>query len=148
MEKVKKGIKKYWNWRSKSFLTDRSVTIEKKWESILKELVSASSGRLALDIGTGKGHFAVYLARLGFSVTGIDLSENMIFCARQNAAEHSLDIDFQTGDAEKLESRITLLMWWSPAIYYGRSHHLIKRLKNGGGFSNPGAHWWYRMGSG
>ncbi len=103
MEKIKTAIQKYWNWRSKRFLTDRSVTIEKKWESILKELVSGSPGRLALDIGTGRGHFAVYLARSGFSVTGIDLSENMIYYAGQNAAWHNLDIDFQTGDAEKLE---------------------------------------------
>lgn len=103
MEKIKTGIKKYWNWRSKSFLTDRSVAIAKQWESILKELVSGAPGRLALDIGTGRGHFAVYLARLGFFVTGIDLSENMISYARQNAAWHKLDIDFQIGDAEKLE---------------------------------------------
>jgi ubiquinone/menaquinone biosynthesis C-methylase UbiE len=103
MEKVKTVIKKYWNWRSKSFLTDRSLSIAKQWESILKELVSGAPGRLAMDIGTGRGHFAVYLARLGFSVTGIDLSENMISYARQNAAWHTLDIDFQTGDAEKLE---------------------------------------------
>lgn len=103
MEKIKTAIKKYWNWRSESFLTDRAVTISKQWEIILKELVSGSPGRLALDIGTGRGHFAVYLARLGFFVTGIDLSENMISYARQNAACHNLDIDFQTGDAEELE---------------------------------------------
>jgi ubiquinone/menaquinone biosynthesis C-methylase UbiE len=103
MEKIKKTIKKYWNWRSESFLTDRTVTISKQWEIILKELVSGSPGRLALDIGTGRGHFAVYLARLGFFVTGIDLSENMISYARQNAACHNLGIDFQTGDAEELE---------------------------------------------
>jgi len=103
MDKLKTAIQKYWNWRSKSYLTDRSVTIAKKWESILKELVSGPPGRLALDIGTGKGHVAVYFSRLGLSVTGIDLSENMISYARQNAAEHNLDIDFQTGDAEELE---------------------------------------------
>jgi ubiquinone/menaquinone biosynthesis C-methylase UbiE len=103
MEKIKTMIKKYWNWRSKSFLTDRSVAIAKQWESILKELVSGSPGRLALDIGTGRGHFAVYLARLGFSVTGIDLSEKMISYARENATWRTLDIDFQTGDAEELD---------------------------------------------
>jgi ubiquinone/menaquinone biosynthesis C-methylase UbiE len=148
MEKIKTTIKKYWNWRSKSFLTDRSVTIAKQWESILKELVSGAPGRLAIDIGTGRGHFAVYLARLGFSVTGIDLSENMISYARQNAALHNLDIDFKTGDAEELEFEDNTfdvvvsrnLLWTLPSP--------DKALKEWRRVLKPGVHWWYRMGSG
>jgi ubiquinone/menaquinone biosynthesis C-methylase UbiE len=105
MEKIKTSIKRYWNWRSKSYGhdSDKSIKIANKWESVLKKLVSGAPGRRALDIGTGTGQFAVYLARSGFAVTGIDLSENMISHARQNAITDKLDIDFQTGDAEKLE---------------------------------------------
>ena len=105
MEKIKTSIKRYWNWRSKSYGydTDKSVKIANKWESIFKELVSDAPGRRALDIGTGTGQLAVYLARAGFDVTGIDLSKNMISHARQHAIIKKLDIDFQTGDAESLE---------------------------------------------
>lgn len=105
MEKVKTSIERYWNWRSKSFGydTDKSIEIAKTWEAILKKIVSGAPGKRALDIGTGRGQLAFYLARFGFSVTGIDLSENMISHARQYATAHNLDINFQTGDAEELE---------------------------------------------
>lgn len=105
MEKVKTSIEKYWNWRSRSYGydADKSIKIENRWESVLKELVSDAPGRQALDIGTGRGQFAFYLARLGFAVTGIDLSEKMISHARKNAITHKRNIVFQTGDAEKLE---------------------------------------------
>jgi ubiquinone/menaquinone biosynthesis C-methylase UbiE len=104
MEKTKKVIQKYWDWRSSSFGhdADKSATIALQWERIVTQWAGAASGRRALDIGTGTGQFAVYLARAGFSVTGIDISPAMITQARQYAAEQQCDIDFQTGDAETL----------------------------------------------
>lgn len=105
MERVKTSIKRYWDWRSATFGydSDKPVGIAQQWESIIKKLVLDTPGRQALDIGTGTGQFAVYLARSGFRTTGIDISESMIWRARQNAFEHGFDIDFQTGDAEGLE---------------------------------------------
>lgn len=102
---VKTAIKKYWDWRSKGYGddADKSIRVASRWEAILEELVSDARGRQALDIGTGRGQFAIYLARLGFAVTGIDLSDKMIFHASKNAIKHNLDIALQTGDAEKLE---------------------------------------------
>ena len=104
MARLKDRIRRYWNWRSESYGddADKSETIAAKWESIIGELAIGAGGRQALDIGTGRGQVAVYLARAGFAVTGIDLSENMIDCARQNARRQDLDIDFRTGDAEHL----------------------------------------------
>ncbi len=69
----------------------------------MNELASESPGTRALDVGTGTGQFAVYLAQGGFDVTGIDLSEQMVERAIQNARREGLDIDFRTGDAEHLE---------------------------------------------
>jgi ubiquinone/menaquinone biosynthesis C-methylase UbiE len=104
MNRVKASIKNYWNWRSGSYGhdTDKSIAIANSWESILQELAPGPPGRRALDIGTGTGQLAVYLARAGFDVTGIDLAENMVSQAGQYAATQRLDIDFQTGDAEAL----------------------------------------------
>ncbi|WP_419662783.1 methyltransferase, type 11 [Desulfosarcina variabilis str. Montpellier] len=104
MEKTKKVIQKYWDWRSTSFGhdADKSAAIASQWESIVTQWAGAASGRCALDIGTGTGQFAVYLARAGFSVTGIDISPAMVIRARQYAAEQQCAIDFQTGDAEAL----------------------------------------------
>jgi ubiquinone/menaquinone biosynthesis C-methylase UbiE len=105
VEHVKKPIRKYWNRRSRSYGLDKdkSAAIAATWETVLHELVAHGAGKRALDVGTGTGQFAVYLANKGFEVTGVDLSEEMIATARQNAAEEGLDIHLQTGDAEHLD---------------------------------------------
>ena len=56
----------------------------------------------ALDVGTGPGQLAFYLAQEGFKVTGIDISPAMISRARLKADELGLCVDFRTGDAENL----------------------------------------------
>ncbi|MBN2365240.1 MAG: class I SAM-dependent methyltransferase [Calditrichaeota bacterium] len=52
-----------------------------------------------LDIGCGTGRHSIELAKRGYQVTGIDLSESQLKSARQKAAEQSLKIDFQIHDA-------------------------------------------------
>lgn len=104
MDRIKPAIKKYWNWRSSSFGydADKSVAIARQWQRVVNGLVADVAGKRALDIGTGTGQLAIYLARAGFGVTAIDISEKMIAHAGQYAASHNLDIDFQIGDAESL----------------------------------------------
>jgi len=41
-----------------------------------------------LDLGCGKGRHSIYLNKKGFDVTGVDLAENSINCAKQNENEH------------------------------------------------------------
>jgi len=103
MTPIKKSIKKYWDWRSDSYFTDRSIHIANRWETILKGLLSGTSGKKALDIGTGRGHFALYLAKLGFDVTGVDISDKMIHHAKCHAEEKKLGVNFLVGDAEHLQ---------------------------------------------
>jgi ubiquinone/menaquinone biosynthesis C-methylase UbiE len=105
MDKTKTSIKNYWDWRSTTFGhdADKSAAIAEQWETIVHQVVKGAPGKRALDIGTGTGQFAVYLARGGFDVTGIDISEAMIAEAQRYAADQGLDIDFQTGDAESLD---------------------------------------------
>lgn len=104
MDKIKPGIKEYWNWRSASFGcdADKSMDIARQWQQVMNRLVADVTGKRALDIGTGTGQLAIYLARAGFNVTAVDLSEKMIARAGQYAAAHHLDIDFQIQDAECL----------------------------------------------
>lgn len=55
-----------------------------------------------LDIGCGTGRHAVELAKRGYRVTGIDLSESMLSAAKAKAAKLGLQIDFTVCDARQL----------------------------------------------
>jgi 2-polyprenyl-3-methyl-5-hydroxy-6-metoxy-1,4-benzoquinol methylase len=52
-----------------------------------------------LDIGCGTGRHAIELAKRGYSVTGIDLSESQLQLAKQKAAVQALNVVFQKRDA-------------------------------------------------
>jgi ubiquinone/menaquinone biosynthesis C-methylase UbiE len=104
MNRQKETIQKYWDWRSLTYPwdADKSEAVAQTWETLLGNIISGPPGRRAIDMGTGTGQFAIYLARLGFRVTGVDISEKMILKARENADRCGLDIDFQLQDAEDL----------------------------------------------
>lgn len=55
-----------------------------------------------IDIGCGTGRHSIELAKRGYSVTGIDLSQSQIARAKEKAEELSLKIDFQQHDARNL----------------------------------------------
>ncbi|KAA3663207.1 MAG: class I SAM-dependent methyltransferase [Calditrichaeota bacterium] len=55
-----------------------------------------------LDIGCGTGRHAIELAKRGYTVTGIDLSESQLKQARRKASQQNLRIKFQQQDARKL----------------------------------------------
>jgi SAM-dependent methyltransferase len=55
-----------------------------------------------LDIGCGTGRHAIELAKRGYNVTGVDLSESQIARAREKAKEAGLMVDFQNADARAL----------------------------------------------
>ena len=60
------------------------------------------AGLSLLDIGCGGGIVAEPLARLGFTVTGIDADATAVEIARAHAAESGLKIDYQQAAAEDL----------------------------------------------
>ena len=64
--------------------------------------VSAPVGGTALDIGTGGGHTALWLARHGWKVTAADIAPSMLKSAAQLCAEAGLSIETKLCPAEKL----------------------------------------------
>ena len=60
-----------------------------------------------LDVGCGTGRHAIELTKRGYKVTGIDLSENQLALARENAAKEALSISFLQADARNLPFRVT-----------------------------------------
>lgn len=57
----------------------------------------------ALDVATGKGRNALFLAEMGFSVDAIDISEVALQEARRQAQERSLTITFRQADLDNVE---------------------------------------------
>src|SRR3989344_5362829 len=65
----------------------------------LVQLIKPSKSNRILDLACGKGRHAIYLNKKGFDVTGIDLSEKSIECAKISGNE---TLHFYTHDMRKL----------------------------------------------
>lgn len=63
-------------------------------------------GSTILDIGCGTGRHAVNLARLGFKVTGVDLSEGMLAEGRKAASTAGVEVEWVQADATQWRSDI------------------------------------------
>ncbi len=76
-----------------------------RWHYHLRDLfqeLEGSSGRL-LEIGCGIGVDSIQLARCGFDVTAVYLTESAIDVARAFSEARDVRIDFRVSNAEKLE---------------------------------------------
>jgi ubiquinone/menaquinone biosynthesis C-methylase UbiE len=60
-------------------------------------------GERWLDLATGTGAVVLRAARAGARVTGQDLAPELIETARDLAAKEGLSVDFDVGDAERLD---------------------------------------------
>lgn len=97
------------------------IAIRDRMASMLSNL---SNGAKILDVGCGKGHLALAIARSGRSCTSIDISDEEIYYARLNAIFFNLDdrIDLQLQDARqmKFESQS-----FDAVVSAALFHHLI-----------------------
>jgi 2-polyprenyl-3-methyl-5-hydroxy-6-metoxy-1,4-benzoquinol methylase len=62
-------------------------------EEIFKKYLK-SKPKTILDCGSGTGGHAILLAKRGYEVTGIDLSEEMINIAKEKASKNNVNVDF------------------------------------------------------
>lgn len=67
----------------------------------LVELLALPPGSAILDIGCGTGRHAVELARRGYLLTGLDLSQGMLDQARQAALEAGVQVQWIHADATR-----------------------------------------------
>ena len=107
---IRDRIIAYWKGRSGDFGALRMKELQSKlaprWLREITPHVKDTHQRI-LDLGTGTGFFAFLLAQHGYSVTGIDLTEDMIAVAKVQAMElrDSLrgTVDFRCMDAMQLD---------------------------------------------
>jgi len=96
----------------------------------------------ALDLGCGTGIKSILLAKKGFDVTGIDISETAINYANENTKKENLEIKFIVADATDLdflgEKKFDFILDW--ANLHGIPENkrdkyikgITKHLKSGG----------------
>ena len=80
-------------------------TARRKTASATNALTHSRTNALTLDVACGTGDMAIELLKRGCSVTGIDLSEEMLAIARSKTAEANFQLstfNFQLANAEAL----------------------------------------------
>lgn len=73
-------------------------------ESEVERLYALLRGGTALDVGAGDGRHSLYLARQGFRVTAVDLSEQGILKLTRTATKVGVRIKTIVGDADEIPS--------------------------------------------
>jgi len=85
-------------------------------------LAHPAPGARALDMGTGSGVAAVFAARRGFKVIGVDLNPEAVRCARANVVLNGFEerIEIRHGDlfAPVAGERFDLVLW-NPPFFRG-----------------------------
>ncbi len=76
---------------SRAFLAVPERLDEDIYEAVLQINLP---GCTVLDIGTGTGDHAIFLAQTGYQVTGIDIAASAIAFAQKNAASHKVNVSF------------------------------------------------------
>ena len=84
--------------------TERGAVWGSEPNRFLVDIASDLEPGTALDLGCGQGRNALWLASLGFTVTGLDLSPVAVGQAEEMAAELGVDATFKAVD----------LMAWDP----------------------------------
>ncbi len=99
---------------------------------------------VALDAGMGNGRNAIYLARKGWKVTGVDLSEAAVRRAREEAGRLKVEFDAHVGDVEKMllprASYDLILCLYTEPLALRAARRFIDALKPGGLLVIEGRH--------
>jgi len=60
------------------------------------------AGARVLEVAFGPGYLAIEMARLGFQVTGLDISRTFVEIATENARQAGVTVDFRQGDVAQM----------------------------------------------
>lgn len=115
----------------------------KKWADYIEEIFKANGIKpsLLLDLGCGTGNFCIEMAARGYDMIGVDISHDMLSCAREKSLKKGCDILFVNQDITEIElygtvDAIVCLMDTVNYITYKRDvKKLFKLIKN---YLNPG----------
>lgn len=114
------------------------VVFERRPNAFLVEAVKGVRPGRALDVAMGQGRNAVFLAKLGWEVTGFDISDIGLAVARASAAKAGVRIHAVLSSASSFDfgeerwDLIALLYTFAPAAMPQFAARLAKALRPGG----------------
>ncbi len=79
-----------------------------KWSQyLLKKISTLTNGKKGLDLACGSGKITRFFAKLGYKMTGGDISEEMLAQAKNLSLKEKLNIDYFIADLNNLYARDT-----------------------------------------
>ena len=91
---------------------------------LLRRVVDLADGVPVIEVGTGPGHVAAFLAEAGADVTGLDLTPEMVDEARRRYP----GVSYQVGDLRRLMRPPTHDGWGAVLAWYSLSHLAASEL--------------------
>lgn len=91
---------------------------------LLRRVVELADGRPVIEVGTGPGHVAAFLADAGADATGLDLTPQMVDEARRRYP----GVTYQVGDLRRLMRPTTHDGWGAVLAWYSLIHLAASEL--------------------
>lgn len=100
------GLQSYWTERAHSYSTQNVAEMNDwrrdAWRKQILTYAPKKKCLRVLDIGTGPGFFAINLALAGHEVTAVDVTEHMLYHAKENAEDYGAKVNFMLHRGEEL----------------------------------------------
>lgn len=147
-------IRQYWNKRAEGYTMSNREELDGEsriwWEEKLHRALDKKGYRKVLDIGCGPGFLSILLAQMGYEVTAVDYTENMLLEAARNAGTYGAQIVFQKMDAQKLtfadgsfDFIISRNVLWNLEDPMQAYREWLRVLRKGGSLMNCDGNFYY-----
>lgn len=123
----------FWeDFRSVLFHKDRMRSTSEQVEGII-DMLELEKGDKILDLCCGVGRHSLELARRGYDVTGVDLTQSYIQEAESKAEKEGLDVEFVEEDMRDFKREDTydaVINFFSSFGYFKEEEDNLKVIKN------------------
>ena len=115
------------------FTTESPQTVGNQIMAIghLIKTMDLGAASKVLEFGPGWGNTTVWLARMGYKVTAVDINENFLNLIKRRAANKNLQVDTVTGDFSKidqLDKKFDAILFFECFHHCANHHELIAKF--------------------
>jgi SAM-dependent methyltransferase len=103
-----------------------------KWADYIESIIKRKNGKpsLILDLGCGTGNFCIEMSKRGYDMIGLDISVDMLACAKSKAENEGQNILFLNQDMTDFElyGTVDVIVCLMDSMNYITDKSSIKRL--------------------